>query len=296
MGLDLHGINFLRFAAARQTFGRTATMGRQWLTVPKDQLCRLMGWKAPRDYGGRCEEFLQENFGATTVESFDYSDFEGATHTVDLNRPVEISGRYDTVIDAGTSEHVYNVAQNLKTISQICAPGGQILHILPANNFCGHGFWQFNPGVFFALYRTDSGYSDTQVFLGDFGDFKHWYETRAARSDAGATFMSARPVYAMVRTRKIEELFSHDDVQQLEYRSVWSGADFPSIESRREKAKKIVKRVIEGTPLFVPLRSVYWSIISSTLRLNPHCVRHRVDALIADCVSDRRRAGVQGTY
>ena len=37
--------------------------------------------------------------------------------------------------------------------------GGMIIHALPANNFCGHGFWQFSPELFYELYSPENGRS-----------------------------------------------------------------------------------------------------------------------------------------
>jgi hypothetical protein len=37
---------------------------------------------------------------------------------------------------------------------QAISGGGEIIHVLPANNLCCHGFWQFWPELFFiALFR-----------------------------------------------------------------------------------------------------------------------------------------------
>jgi hypothetical protein len=80
---------------------------------------------------------------------------EKATHVVDMNKPLAIEERYDTVIDAGTIEHIYNAPQALANVSAMCAHQGQILHIGPANIFCGHGFWQFSPELFFSLYSEN---------------------------------------------------------------------------------------------------------------------------------------------
>jgi hypothetical protein len=153
MGIDVTGLNLLRFATARNGgFGKVATLGRQSIHVSKAKIQSLL--KTPSDYkpADYCEELLGQFFGASSVESFDVSDYEKATHIVDLNVPLpESFGGFNTVIDAGTLEHVFNISEALRNVSNLCAPGGQILHVLPANNFCGHGFWQVSPELFFCL-------------------------------------------------------------------------------------------------------------------------------------------------
>ena len=147
-----------RFAAARKPFGRVATIGRQGLHVPPEKVRKLLNLNQEIDYGKYCEDLLKAQFGAKSVDSFDNSDYEGATHIVDMNVRLKKQYRYDTVIDGGSLEHIYNAPQALKNLSEMCEEGGQILHMLPANNFCGHGFWQFSPELFFSLYSGKNGY------------------------------------------------------------------------------------------------------------------------------------------
>src|SRR3954463_7931957 len=100
----------------------TATLGRQGLGVPKDKL-QQMGLNVS-GYGDFCDQFVIDNFGASAVESFDYSDFEGATHIADLNLPISgFDGRYNTIVDFGTMEHVFNAPQGLHNALTMCAVG-----------------------------------------------------------------------------------------------------------------------------------------------------------------------------
>jgi hypothetical protein len=85
MGIDVHNLQFLMFARRKQPFGRVAT------------LKRLMNLNNEVNFGPLCEELLKCQFGAVKVDSFDYSDFEGATHVVDTNKPLAIDETYDTM-------------------------------------------------------------------------------------------------------------------------------------------------------------------------------------------------------
>jgi SAM-dependent methyltransferase len=82
----------------------------------------------------------------------DYSDlvsidFHGtpAARAIDLNHPVELGRRFDIVIDSGTAEHVFNVAQFFRTCHEVTAPGGLMLHNNPFRGWLEHGFYNFNP-------------------------------------------------------------------------------------------------------------------------------------------------------
>jgi hypothetical protein len=146
MGIDVYALQLLRWASSKSHgLGVTATIGRQSVGVPARELRKQVSLPSDYQYPQYCEDLLIGSFGAKRVDSFDYSDFEGCTYVADMNKPLTPPAQYDTIIDSGTLEHIYNVPQALHNLSLLCASGGQILHILPANNQCGHGFWQFSP-------------------------------------------------------------------------------------------------------------------------------------------------------
>jgi hypothetical protein len=213
MGIDIHAVNFIKYVSKRRRLGRVATIGRQALVVPK----------LAAQFGGYCEEFLIKNLGAELVDSYDFSDYEGATHIVDMNQPLIQERRYDTIIDCGCLEHVYNAPQAFKNVSCLCDVGGQIIHVLPANNFCGHGFWQFSPELFFSLYSDPNGYIETEVFLAGLENSSTWYAVVRPMHGERAEVTSKSPVYVMCRTVKSSNS-SHDSVQQSDYVQLWNNA------------------------------------------------------------------------
>ena len=157
------------------------------------------------------------------MESLDNSSYENADHIHDMNSPIpeELCGKFDTIIDGGCLEHIFNVAQAFDNCSRLCRPGGQIIHILPANNFCGHGFWQFSPELFFSLYSEENGYRDTEVYLADLADRDAWYRVHAPTDGERVNVLSSRELYVMVRTVLAGEQFSHRQVQQSDYVYTW---------------------------------------------------------------------------
>lgn len=211
MGIDLHAVNLVAYASQRKPLGCVATLGRQGLLVP--QLIP--------EFGPFCEQFLIKRFGASRVDSYDFSGYEGATDIADFNKQLTTTKQYDTVIDCGCSEHIYNISQALKNISVLCANGGQILHVVPANNFCGHGFWQFSPELFFSLYSQKNGYSETEVFLAKVRNRHEWYEVMRPTGGRRATVVSKSPLYVIARTVKTGN-FSHEDIQQTDYMYAWN--------------------------------------------------------------------------
>lgn len=74
-------------------------------------------------------------------------DFHGTPQArpIDLNQPANLGQRFEVVIDGGTAEHVFNVAQFFRTCHEVTAPGGLMLHHNPFRGWLEHGFYNFNP-------------------------------------------------------------------------------------------------------------------------------------------------------
>lgn len=197
--------------------------------------------------------------------------------------PLKDRRTYDTVIDAGSLEHVYNAPQALLNVSELCREGGQILHILPANNFCGHGFWQFSPELFFSLYSESNGYSDTRVFLASEYRTDFWYEVLKPDRGQRANVISFMPVFALCRTvkaRKCPEI----SVQQSDYVHTWreDEPNRPHSESRpkwRARIRSVLQEsaLVDFAYVFYIKMSGKWSLSAR----NPHLVAHSIDSLAA---------------
>jgi hypothetical protein len=251
MGIDIHGLNFMTHVASKRRFGHTLTLGRQKIYLDVATTAKLLGRQVSGKDDAYCEWLLKEKCGASSVESMDYSDYEDATYLQDMNKPVPESmhGRFDTVFDGGTLEHIYNVPQGLKNISDMCRVNGQIIHIVPANNMCGHGFWQFSPELFFSLYSEANGYSETEVYLADLSDNDRWFKVLRQREGTRLEFKSDYDLYVMVRTVLKTRDFSHERVQQSDYVHVWTQPDSESGTSTRGSTHNRMKETLSRFPL-----------------------------------------------
>ena len=153
MGLDLTALKFLH-SIKKKPLGHVITLGRQNIKVHSSIIKKILNVSSEYKYGDYCESLLLKHFGATKVDSLDFSNFEEATHIIDLNLPLpeKFHGIYDTVINFGTLQHIFNISEAFKSCSALCKKGGQILHVMPSNNFSDAGFYQFSPELLFSLY------------------------------------------------------------------------------------------------------------------------------------------------
>lgn len=70
---------------------------------------------------------------------------------LDLNVPLPDIGRFDIVIDFGTGEHIFDIKTFFQNVHDVTAPGGVIIHGLPWQGFVDHGFYNFQPTLFFDM-------------------------------------------------------------------------------------------------------------------------------------------------
>ncbi|MGH7249937.1 MAG: class I SAM-dependent methyltransferase [Minisyncoccia bacterium] len=130
------------------------------------------------DKNGRDASWLWRELKAARVDSLDAGDYEGANIVHDLNNPlpVNFNGLYDAVIEGGTLEHVFNFPTAIKTAMELVKPGGRIFMVTPTNNYCGHGFYQFSPELFFRIFSPDNGFKVERMIIYRLGPLSRWYE------------------------------------------------------------------------------------------------------------------------
>src|SRR5262245_35551311 len=234
MGLDVHNLTLLRLARERGCdFSRVLTIGRQSLQLEDNELIAFLRSIDRPDLGenigvikgdGYCEGLLKAVFGATVVESIDASAFENASIVHDMNLPLVVSKQYSAVLDFGCLEHVFNFPVAISNVIRACDLGGRILHALPSNNFCGHGFYQFSPEVFFNIYSNERGFADTTVFLVELGGQARWYKVRSPfEIKKRVNVVNRERTYAFVLTTKIADghLPTERPPQQSDYAEAW---------------------------------------------------------------------------
>ena len=187
MGLNWHGVKFL--AQARRSgadFSRTIMIGRQEFHTPMAKVRQILDAYAlpylmSDLYAMDTSKFVEpifKLFGADTVDSMDTSNYESATVIADLNIPIPIvlHNYYDLVYDGGTIEHIFDVKQALQNIMSLPRIGGRVIIHTMANNYFGHGFYQFSPELFYRAFSPENGYKVERVVLHADFEFARWYD------------------------------------------------------------------------------------------------------------------------
>jgi len=272
MGLDRNGVRFLLYArSAGADFTDFAMIGRQSLHLTETELGRALsdhGLDAGASMhalhgggGGYCEPFIH-HLGARTIHSYDYSDYEQATHLHDMNVPIPeaFKGRYSLVLDGGSLEHVFNFPVAVKNCMEMVRVGGHFISITPANNFMGHGFYQFSPELFFSILCPRNGFEPPLVLAVENRRNGRWYRAKnPGEIRRRVTFSNSTPTYLMVMAKKVveEEVF-REMPQQSDYVQGWKREPDKrsrlsgTVLSRRlykpieRRAKKLVRLFVSG--------------------------------------------------
>ena len=164
---------------------------------------------------------LINNFNAKSVKSIDNSKFEGADIIMDMNKPIEnINEKFDTIIDFGTSEHIFNVTQNLKNISQLCKIGGTILHSSQQTITVVMDFGNSHLS-YFSLYSEVNGFSETEIFVFNTHNKYEWWKVNKQEVGERLELSSDVPLYIAVKTSKKLDKDSII-VQQSDYVERWN--------------------------------------------------------------------------
>ncbi len=102
--------------------------------------------------------------GTEEFRAVDVSVSRGIEIIADLNYPQDL-GKWDLVIDPGTTEHCFNVGQALLNAAEAVDVGGIIFHT-PPMTMLNHGFYNFSPTLFHDFYGQN-GWDLLQLLVSD---------------------------------------------------------------------------------------------------------------------------------
>jgi len=259
----------LEEAAARPFSGRLATLGRQTISATDQEVMRqfarfgLSPTAAAKD-NPLDDQKLFRMMGFASVESLDYSDFEGATHIVDLNTD-EISpalvGQFDVVLDSGTIEHVFHIPNALKNVLTLTREGGRVIFLSPSSNHVDHGFYMFSPTLFMD-YLVTNGLRIEKLYFIRYAASAHasWkayaYDRESWRKfEIGA--LDGRPYMVFAVATRVPGSTIGRIPQQSFYQERWSA----DLASGRNERRARLKRLLAAIPGALALATRIHSIL-----------------------------------
>jgi len=237
MGLSINGVRFIFYARTLGVdFSRTAMIGRQGLHLSRRDLKDT--FKAFRyavddelidhiftQRDGFAEQLLMQ-LGAREVHSFDISSYQGATHIWDMNKeiPSDFKEQYTTVLDGGSLEHIFNFPVALRNCMEMLEVGGHYLSVTPANNFMGHGFYQFSPEIYFRIFAPENGFQLINMIAFEDRPGTRWYSVKDPKEVMRRVeLVNCRPVNLLVvAKRTMKTGIFETPFQQSDYLALWN--------------------------------------------------------------------------
>ena len=101
--------------------------------------------------------------------------------------------------------------------------GGFYIGVTPANNFMGHGFYQFSPELYFRVFSPANGFITESINIFEDVPNAQWVKlTDPDILGKRVEMVNSRPAYIAIQARKI----SNKDVfreypQQSDYSAIW---------------------------------------------------------------------------
>jgi hypothetical protein len=242
MGIDRHLAEFLLFARdAGVKFDRAATLGRLNLFIDQRSLGILFnehGIRATEDdiravrQDGYSENLLRR-LGARDVVSIDASDYEKASVVHDMNQPIgdELKQKFSVVIDGGTLEHVFNFPVAIRNCMEMLEVGGHFITHTMANNFMGHGFYQFSPELFYRVFSPENGFRMHRAVMCESRIGKpRWYEAADPKQvGERVELINGRQTYLLVHAERVADVpIFASPPQQTDYSALWQQGVAPT--------------------------------------------------------------------
>jgi len=239
MGLDINSVRFLIGCKQAGTrFQDVLTLGRQDLNVYPKKMAQVLrshqlsgdAFEAAGTETLHAEPFFRA-LGASKIASMDMSDFEGATYVHDLNQPIraEWKEQFDVVFDGGLLEHVFNLPTALKNCMEMVRVGGHFITHTITNNWCGHGFYQFSPELFYSTLSPENGFEVEAMILHHVGPYNRWLEVSNPRKvRARVETVTFAPAQLLVRAKRTHAapIFAQTP-QQSDYTVRWEDPNQP---------------------------------------------------------------------
>ena len=124
-------------------------------------------WLDSYQWGKKADDFFLHFLKFETIDSIDFSNYEGATIIHDLSKslPPELERKFDLAVDGGTLEHVFNFPVAVGNLMRLVREGGLAYSLGPCNNMAGHGFYQFSPELMYRIFCAENGFEPVFVRL-----------------------------------------------------------------------------------------------------------------------------------
>jgi hypothetical protein len=215
-----------------------------------DTCNKIPGWQGTSRAKNTNAQTVLSLLGADKVYVADVSAYEKPDFVMDLNLaiPPDLACRFDTILDAGTLEHVFDLPQALRNIAGMLRVGGSVAHFLPASNFIDHGFYSISPTLLYDFYQAN-GFEHLSCYLREGSPYVYEKKGRVYRyREVGSETPIVTPnaVEVLFFATKVRSVDQFEKPMQTLYRrlSGWSDSAAPNGAAPAKRAESKASPVI----------------------------------------------------
>lgn len=200
------------------------------------------------------KNILLDNQLAESVDILDASAYQEANLIADLNLPYSGPEKFNTLIDSGTIEHVFDIKRCLFNYISFLNPGGHLIVATTSNNLTGHGFYQFSPEFFYSALSFSELFENIECYVFEipislsYAHPRSWLVRDPASLNQRINISTFNPLgIAVVAKRTSVDMVEYHNYnpQQSDYIKIWK--DFENSpaasagSSLMSKAKNVIK-------------------------------------------------------
>ncbi len=152
----------------------------------------------------------------------------------------EAKEQYSVVLDGGSLEHIFNFPVAIKNCMEMLEIGGHYLGITPANNFAGHGFYQFSPEMYFSVFSNQNGFEIISLTAFEDRPDAPWFLVKNPEEIKKRVLLTNdQPVYLLVVAKRVAKKIVFETLpQQSDYLSTWKNDEVASSKSKDQSRTK----------------------------------------------------------
>ena len=133
--------------------------------------------------------------------------------------------------------------------------GGRLFVDSPANNWFGHGFYQFSPELFYSALAEENGYEVVEMIVHPTGPHSRWYKVadpRVVRSRVELISYTLIHLLTHARRTRSGEVFKQMP-QQSDYTVAWQADGAAALASPEKEAGPVIRLASRRLPAVAAL-------------------------------------------
>lgn len=150
------------------------------------------------------------------VTSLDFSEDRGKTNIkFNLNEaiPKKYYNKFDILIDGGSLEHILDLKNCIQNYQKLVKKNGHLFIFTTANNYFGHGFYQFSLEFFNNIFSSTNGFKILDIILcehnfpgAELSKKNNWYRPRYNKENKYKRFsvINNSPIMIYILIKKVK--------------------------------------------------------------------------------------------